>query len=323
MLIPYMADLELPRRPYMTLAVCLLCLFVYSCQSQNEDDIWQAAIDSCEEGRTRMLEVVLKKITGEPDIEACVQFMLALYETNDKDALIDYAVTYSDGIAGLSPADSRAYTIDLINTQYRRFTRQAPPSLTRKLAYAPETWNPIAMITSDFAHGDWWHVIGNVIFFFAFAATVEAIIGRVLFLGVLLGLSIMTGVMFSITQLAIEQETISFGLSGIVMGMIALYAFFLPSSYVRCYFLLLPFYKQISVPAWILAGWFIGWNIFELFRAFGETNINYVSHVTGAALGYLLGVVFFQRRKEDIQKLVRDRITNRHRLRTRFYSDEW
>jgi membrane associated rhomboid family serine protease len=48
------------------------------------------------------------------------------------------------------------------------------------------------MLSAAVAHASWSHLIGNLIFFFAFAATIEILLGPLLYIGVLVILALGT-----------------------------------------------------------------------------------------------------------------------------------
>ena len=48
------------------------------------------------------------------------------------------------------------------------------------LSYEHSSW--VQVLTAQFLHASWWHVIGNVLFMWVFGASVEARLGRVRFL---------------------------------------------------------------------------------------------------------------------------------------------
>jgi len=80
-------------------------------------------------------------------------------------------------LSGLNKAESMDYVTLMLEDEVRRYNRVVPPDPDSGLAYYTGSWNPIAMLTSSFAHGDWGHITFNLIFFFAFAASVEALVG--------------------------------------------------------------------------------------------------------------------------------------------------
>jgi len=97
------------------------------------------------------------------------------------------------------------------------------------------------------------------------------------------------------------------GLSGVVMGMIALFVFFIPWARISCFLWLIVFYRRFALPAWLLASWYIGWDVYALFTREGSTGVNLVAHLSGAAIGFLLGVTFFRQKRHWAQELVEEK----------------
>jgi membrane associated rhomboid family serine protease len=85
---------------------------------------------------------------------------------------------------------------------------------------------------------------------------------------------------------------------------IALFAYFLPRVKIRCFFWLIVFYRRIGIPAWLLAAWFVGWDVYSQLTGEGDARINLVAHLSGAALGLLLGITLFRAKRHWAQELV-------------------
>ncbi|MCP4471970.1 MAG: rhomboid family intramembrane serine protease, partial [Gammaproteobacteria bacterium] len=58
------------------------------------------------------------------------------------------------------------------------FAAQVSSDITESLLYYPETWNPLKMLTSSLAHGGLFHLMGNMVFYLAFAPALEVLIGN-------------------------------------------------------------------------------------------------------------------------------------------------
>ena len=95
----------------------------------------------------------------------------------------------------------------------------------------------------------------------------------------------------------------SLGLSGVVMGMIGLNAYLLPSGTIRCYYWFIVIFGSVAVPAWALAIWYIGWDIYNLFANVNTGVVDVMAHVTGGAAGYLYGVAFLRGRRQQIKAM--------------------
>jgi membrane associated rhomboid family serine protease len=178
---------------------------------------------------------------------------------------------------------------------YRSFRAGAPSNLTTRLAYAPDSWNPLRMLSAAVAHASWSHVIGNLIFFYAFAATIEILLGPALYLAVLLVLALGTHTVYSLAMMNNPAALPTVGLSGVVMGMIALFVYFIPHARISCFLWLIFFYRRFALPAWLLASWYIGWgslhDVHEGRKHRGQSHRPPV----GAALGLAIGAILLSR----------------------------
>lgn len=58
------------------------------------------------------------------------------------------------------------------------FYLQLTYQVTENLMYYPDSWNPVKMVASSLAHGDWMHLTGNMIFFLAFAPALEILLAN-------------------------------------------------------------------------------------------------------------------------------------------------
>ncbi len=105
------------------------------------------------------------------------------------------------------------------------------------------------------------------------------------------------------------------GLSGVVMGMMGLFAYLLPKGKIRCYYWVVIFFGSVAIPAWALALWYIGGDIYTLFANTNHGVVNVMAHVTGGIAGYLFGIIFLQKVRADTRLMQAD--ADRQALRAR------
>jgi len=86
--------------------------------------------------------------------------------------------------------------------------------------------------------------------------------------------SLIIGVTDSIVSELIDRHHWTLGLSGVVMGMMGLFAYLLPG--------------------WILAVWYIGGDMFQLFSSDDHGAINVLAHVAGGISGFFYGFFFLK-----------------------------
>ena len=180
--IPYKFDLSLSKVPYLTILVCLLCIGVYSLQFANEQDFHAKSWRYCDTTLNSAQSMAMQKSLGSSSPDACLGLMYALALADDPEAVIHSYAEGSEKFAGFNEADSKLFIEDFLLKRYEGYRLSVPPYQTKALWYVPGSWNPVSMVTATFAHGSWDHLIGNLVFFFAFAAAVELIVGSLAFL---------------------------------------------------------------------------------------------------------------------------------------------
>lgn len=305
MFFPYRACISLFQIPIVTILICLLCIGVFIAQSQNNYAIHDAAISYCDRDLDKEFRRTLVKLADSDDTNVCVTLMLAIHSSNNTKAAIAELVKahYKPGAGN---HQNSSYHEEVISKNYLSYRISAPSNLTNKLMYQPESWNPVRMLSAVVAHGDWDHIIGNLIFFYAFASTLEILLGPILYAAILVILAFGTQIAYSLTSLGQSDALPTLGLSGVVTGALALFCYFLPYARIRCFLWLIVFFKRFSLPAWFLALWYIGFDAYQQVTGHGDSGINLIAHLSGAALGLLIGLIFFREKRHWAQSLVQE-----------------
>ncbi|MBF0224953.1 MAG: rhomboid family intramembrane serine protease [Desulfobacterales bacterium] len=174
-----------------------------------------------------------------------------------------------------------------------------PDYIVNKFTFLPHgspAWyeNIISIFTSAFLHGNYKHLIGNMIFLWVFGSTLEPRIGTKKFLWSYF-ICIITSRLIVIFMLMISPftEFHSLGASGAISGIMGLFI-------VRCYFanikigipfLFIPFVSiSLKFQSVLLVGLFFAKDIAGSVKQFtGVTKIDYWAHVGGYVGGIMLG----------------------------------
>ena len=316
-LIPYRAQIKLHKLPVVTILISLLCLAVFTAQIRNLAVIEKRAEAFCtgqvisqesarEQGRWRSPPAWARSQ------DACMSVMLGTYIAPDPEEALARRVEELTNQEGEARAARYRET-------YRQFADNTPGFLTAALWLPRPSWNPLRMLTSAVTHGGWEHVIFNLFFFFAFAATIELLIGPVLFLATIVFLSVGIASVDNIIAVWSADTRPTLGLSGVVMGMLALFVYFLPRAKIRFFFWFLIFFGTFGIPAWFVAVSFVGLDLFNSLRGAGGPT-NFVAHLAGAALGLGLGITLFRRKRHWAQELVVEEVdfTKQESVLTKF-----
>jgi membrane associated rhomboid family serine protease len=165
-----------------------------------------------------------------------------------------------------------------------------------------EDW-PLTSLTSMFMHGDWLHLISNMLFLWIFGNNVEDALGKVRFvLFYLLGGYAATALQTFITLgygTQAESEIPNLGASGAVSAVLGAYIVLLPHArVVTIIFVLIIFIREF--PAWIFLGaWFLLqlWSGgFSLVHPQEGGGVAFFAHIGGFVFGMATVYVFRKRR---------------------------
>lgn len=303
MFLPVKADFALPRVPILTILVCLICIGVFLKQQSDWRDFGMAIDRFCNTSRTHIEQIVFDRIADSQGTDSCADIMYTIANdpAREESEVIAEMAAKMKPLTGFNTEDSRAFVRQMLEEETRRFNTLVPADPDEGLTYYTGSWNPATMITSSFAHGDWGHIIFNLVFFFAFAAAVEVLIGPAWYITFVLVDSLFIGLTGSMAAAATDQHYWTLGLSGVVMGMMGLFAYLLPRGKIKCYYFFIVIFGSVAVPAWMLTAWYLGGDLFTLFTREDYGSVNVMAHVMGGLGGYLFGVLFLSEIRKDAE----------------------
>ena len=300
---PYQVDLDLPRYPFLTILICIACIIIYADQHRSHYSDLKSAEVFCGQKHERAFSISLKNIAGNNNTSACENVLLNIHYSNQSDKKILDIAKNAKAFSSLNKEQSERRIIKILEEKYALFNKHIQPSLTKKLMYYPDTYDISTMISSAFAHADIFHLLGNLIFFFAFAAAIEMALGYLIFPVTIILLAIGTNLTYALT-ISPDNALPTLGLSGVVMGMIGLFTYLMPLAKIRCFFWFLVIFKRFYIPAWILAVWYVGWDIYNLTSSDESSNVNFIAHISGAFIGYAFGFLILRKEKLKIRSMV-------------------
>ncbi len=195
--------------------------------------------------------------------------------------LIEVAVYLATG--AFATEASLAATATLWGVVPGEITGVMPPVL----GYDPVP-EPFTLVSYQFLHGGWWHLISNMLFLWVFADNIEDAYGHVafallfLFCGVVAALAHVLVMPFSSAPLV--------GASGAVSGVLGAYLVLFPKA--RVWVLLAARIPLRIGAVWVLGGWF-ALQIFSWWMTRNsETEIAWGAHIggfiAGAAITYAI-----------------------------------
>jgi len=290
--LPYKLDISLYRLPFLTILVCLVCLATFLSQVKSGATFEGNLSNYCTKDLDTNLHAMLDNIDDRAIGTGCENVFMAIRQSHDRSETIAQLARsvrnldfYRDKAADLK------YKQDTITSAYADFEALVPNALTEKLAYRPDQYNVVTMITSTFAHASWDHLLGNLFFFFIFASCVECVLGPLHFSLSFVVMAVATSLAYSYSASAAEGLP-AVGLSGVAMGMMALLTTLLPHARIWCFFWFLFWVRRFTLPVLVIVAWQVGWNVYDLHHHDSSSHINYMAHVSGAITGFVLGMLY-------------------------------
>jgi len=145
------------------------------------------------------------------------------------------------------------------------------------------------LITSQFLHGGWLHLLGNLLYLWIFGNNIEDRLGGALFAFFYLG----GGVVAGVTQTAIDPESTIplIGASGAIAASLGAYFVFFPGARITTLVFLGFFYQLIEVPAIIVLGFWFALQLLDGIGSLGmETGagVAFFAHIGGFVAGALV-----------------------------------
>ena len=145
------------------------------------------------------------------------------------------------------------------------------------------------LVTSQFLHGGWFHLLGNMLYLWIFGNNVEERFGRVGFLVFYL----FGGVLAGLSQVAVDPTSTvpTIGASGAIAATLGAYFVLFPRARVTSLVFLGFFYQLIDVPAIIVLGFWFVLQLISGLASIGATESGGVAvfaHIGGFVVGAVI-----------------------------------
>jgi len=159
----------------------------------------------------------------------------------------------------------------------------------------------ITILTAMFMHAGWMHIIGNMVFLWAFGPEVEDAMGPLQYLAFYL----LSGLAASLAQIALMPHSTvpNLGASGAIAGVMGAFLVTYPRDQIRTLFLFGWWTRITFIPAALLIGFWFLIQIFDQVGAVADVQggggVAYAAHVGGFIFGAVTGRIFEGFRRID------------------------
>jgi membrane associated rhomboid family serine protease len=159
-------------------------------------------------------------------------------------------------------------------------------------AHITASHNWITILTAMFMHGSWSHILGNMVFLWAFGPEMEDAMNPLRYLA----FYIAGGLVATLAQVAISPSSTvpNLGASGAIAAVMGAFLVTYPRDKIRSLLIIFVFIRVTMIPAALLIG---VWFLIQLFNVGSVATVQtggvaYMAHVAGAVFGALTARLF-------------------------------
>jgi membrane associated rhomboid family serine protease len=143
---------------------------------------------------------------------------------------------------------------------------------------------PLQLLTYQFLHGGFMHILGNMVFLILTGFAVEAALGSLRFLGFYLLSGVGSALLFALFE---SSGGSLVGASGSISGVMAMYVVLFGTRKIQFFYWFFIFTGYVRAAAIIMLPFYIGFEIYQYFSNQGS-NVAYTAHIGGFLVGAAL-----------------------------------
>lgn len=150
------------------------------------------------------------------------------------------------------------------------------------------------LFTGMFLHGNFWHILGNMLYLWVFGDNVEDVLGHFWFF-IMYFLSGLAGSFLHILKNPYSQIPM-IGASGAISGILGAYLVLFPNALILTLIPIGLFIRIAFVPAFLFLGLWILLQL--LYSSMGIPGVAWSAHIGGFLIGLIIGLFFRKRKKK-------------------------
>ncbi|MCL7943005.1 rhomboid family intramembrane serine protease [Marinobacter sp. ATCH36] len=311
LIIPAENTVNWKRPPWVTLGLMLACMLVFTFYQGGDSRLTEQAIEEYLDSGLQSLEAPVyedylqRQIRFEGDEERVYELqnfqqlrqeggdLWVAYSLLSDREFYQYMLENRDVL--FAPAERRRWMELRGDIQARLMDRLS----ANQLGLVPAEFSLYTLITYQFLHGGWGHIIGNLVFLFLLGFTVEKALGPGRFLLAYLLCGSISGVVF--TAFSMGSHIPLVGASGSISGLMGMYVAIYGLQKIRFFYFVGVYFNYFRAPALAILPVWLGKEIYDYWFA-GATGIAYMAHagglVAGAGMVWLLGRSWLQVKEE-------------------------
>lgn len=287
LILPMERTFNIRRPPIVTFLLLVINIVVFLSTSGSDEKKLAAAVADYEEQRIFDIELPLfgdylaeeatgpehwRNIESADDLDQFERFHLIVQLlVDDKYAL------YLEDNADLWTFEET----DALERKQEIVDRYIPQLIIFRFGFVPEEFSVLTMFTSQFLHGGWGHLIGNMVILVLLGLTVEQLLGSFNYSLFYLLSGAVGAIVYGLVHFGSSMPVV--GASGAISGLMGMYVAAYGTRKIRFFYWIGFYFNYAKLPALMMLPVWVGKEVFDFF--FTETNVAYTAHAGGLVAG--------------------------------------
>jgi membrane associated rhomboid family serine protease len=289
LILPYQTRFTARSLPIATLVIAAVCVLVYFLFQQGDDQIYRQAVQNYTASDLPKIELprydawlVDRSDRASFDRLGRLRAAIAKSATGAALQLMESDTAFMRELHGRRIVTSTDPQFALWSQQRRDFDAIMDRAFGERFSLKPEWTEPWRLITHQFLHGDFGHLLGNMIVLLVAGPFAEAGLGRLKFLfGYLLG-----GVAAGLVHLMFVPGSL-IGASGAISAAMAMVAVIYWTRRVPVFYWVFVYFDTARIPALALLPVWIANELYQL-ASQPNSRVAYTAHLGGFIAGALI-----------------------------------
>lgn len=287
LILPMERTFNIRRPPVVTLLLLIVNTVVFLATSGSDDETLAAAVVAYEEQEILATELPLygdylaEEATG-PEHWRDIESVEALSSYEHFHLIVQLLV--DDNYAQYLEDHSDLFThmeLDALERKQEITETYIPRLIIYRFGFVPAEFSFLTLFSSQFLHGGWAHLIGNMVILVLLGITVEQLLGSFNYTLFYLLSGAFGAVVYGLVHFGSPMPAV--GASGAISGLMGMYVAAYGKRKIRFFYWIGVYFNYAKLPALMMLPVWVGKEVFDFF--FTESNVGYTAHAGGLVAG--------------------------------------
>jgi membrane associated rhomboid family serine protease len=299
LIIPIENKPEWSKPPIVTIGLILLNLLVFLFYQGSDNEIAEEAVKIYQQHKLLEFEREHFLAYSKQEYPELAQDLAKISNPAERDAYLMQGILFDRGFDHYLQQAWTNFRIPLTPEnetwpKHRKlFEEQRNRLSSIEGGMTPAEAAPFTFISSQFLHGGWDHLFGNMVFLFLFGFTLETVLRPHVYLGMYLA----SGLAANFLHLVFNHDSYIpvVGASGAISGLMGMYLALYRLRKIRFFYTVFVYFGEFRAPALFILPLWLAKELYGHF--FIDSNTAYWAHIGGLLAG--AGMMFFARRTQQ------------------------